>query len=90
MEDKWQEAFGLMTYGIYILTTSHNDIINGMIASWVSQVSYDPPMVSVAVHPNRYSHGLIRDSGRFALHPVLHTLVFCCDSALNYVFFNKL
>jgi flavin reductase (DIM6/NTAB) family NADH-FMN oxidoreductase RutF len=57
-----------MTYGIYILTTRFEDVINGMVASWVSQVSYEPPLVMVAVHPNRYSHDLLDQSGSFALH----------------------
>ena len=57
-----------MTYGIYVLTTRHGDTINGMIASWVSQVSYDPPLIMAAVHPNRYSHDLLQKSGHFALH----------------------
>ena len=57
-----------MTYGIYILTTRFEDTINGMVASWVSQVSYDPPLVMVAIHPNRYSHDLIVQSRSFALH----------------------
>lgn len=57
-----------MTYGIYVLTSSHEGEINGMIASWVSQVSYDPLLIMVAVHTNRYSHHLIEQSGTFALH----------------------
>lgn len=56
------------TYGIYVLTTRFEGSINGMIASWVSQVSYDPPLFLAAIHPNRYSHELIRRSGHFALH----------------------
>jgi flavin reductase (DIM6/NTAB) family NADH-FMN oxidoreductase RutF len=39
-----------------------------MVASWVSQVSYEPPLVMVAIHPNRYSHHLIEQSNCFALH----------------------
>jgi flavin reductase (DIM6/NTAB) family NADH-FMN oxidoreductase RutF len=70
MKAPWLKAFGRMTYGIYVLTTRHEDIINGMIASWVSQVSYDPPMILVAVHPNRYSHGLLEESGNFVLHVI--------------------
>lgn len=70
MEQGWISAFGKMTYGIYVLTTAFEDIINGMIASWVSQVSYDPALISVAVHPNRYSHQLIKQSNCFALHVV--------------------
>ncbi len=68
MRDALTANMSHMTYGIYVLTTRHEDTINGMIASWVSQVSYDPPLVMVAVHPNRYSHGLIAQSGFFALH----------------------
>ncbi|MCG6910683.1 MAG: flavin reductase family protein [Deltaproteobacteria bacterium] len=68
MKKRWLEAFGRMTYGIYVLTARVDEIINGMIASWVAQVSYDPPMIMAAVHPNRYSHGLIEKSGFFALH----------------------
>ncbi|MBW1735156.1 MAG: flavin reductase [Deltaproteobacteria bacterium] len=68
MEKEWIQALGKMTYGIYILTSSHEDKINGMIASWVSQVSYDPLLIMVAVHPNRYSHRLIEQGGCFALH----------------------
>jgi flavin reductase (DIM6/NTAB) family NADH-FMN oxidoreductase RutF len=57
-----------MTYGIYVLTTRFENTINGMIASWVSQVSYEPPLVMAAIHPNRYTHELLTRSGHFALH----------------------
>ena len=68
MEKKWIQALGKMTYGIYVLTTYYKDEINGMIASWAAQVSYDPPLIMAAVHPNRYSHRLIEHSASFALH----------------------
>lgn len=68
MEEKWLSALSNMTYGIYVLTVKCDDIFNGMIASWVTQVSYEPPMILVAVHPNRYSHNLIEKSNTFALH----------------------
>ena len=68
MQKEWIPAISKMTYGIYVLTSSFNDEINGMFASWVSQISYDPPLVMVAVHINRYSHKLIEQGGVFALH----------------------
>jgi len=68
MEKELIRTLGKMTHGIYVLTSCHDQEINGMIASWVSQVSYEPPMIMVAVHPNRYSHHLIKKSGTFALH----------------------
>ena len=68
MKDEWIQALGNMTYGIYVLTSFYEEEFNGMIASWVSQVSYEPLLIMVAVHPNRYSHNLIAKSGCFALH----------------------
>ena len=68
MKDEWIKALGDMTYGIYVLTSFYKEEINGMIASWVSQVSYAPLLIMIAVHPNRYSHHLIEQSGFFALH----------------------
>ena len=75
MEKRWIRALGKFSYGIYVLTTFGEDEINGMIASWVSQISYDPALVMAAVHPNRYSHRLIEKSGAFALHVVAQNQV---------------
>ena len=68
MEKKWTDTTSRLVHGIYVLTAAHEDKINGMIVSWVAQVSYDPPLVMVAVHPNRYSHLLIEKGNAFALH----------------------
>jgi flavin reductase (DIM6/NTAB) family NADH-FMN oxidoreductase RutF len=70
MQDHWIKAFAKMTYGIYVLTSRADEVINGMIASWVSQVSYEPPLIMVAVHPKRYSHRLIEKGGGFVLHVI--------------------
>ena len=68
MQKEWIPALAKMTYGIYVLTSYFDNKINGMIASWVSQISYEPPLVMAAVHTNRYSHQLIEEGGVFALH----------------------
>ncbi len=73
MKNEWLAAFGHMTYGIYVLTSRFDGEMNGMIASWVTQVSYEPPLIMVAVHPNRYSHGLIEKSRVFALNVLAHS-----------------
>jgi flavin reductase (DIM6/NTAB) family NADH-FMN oxidoreductase RutF len=70
VDKKWIGVLGRMVHGIYVLTASYQNEVNGMIASWVSQISYEPPMVAVAVHPNRYSHRLIEKAGAFALHTI--------------------
>ncbi len=68
MKEDFLKNMAHMTYGIYVLTTRYAGIINGMIASWTSQVSFDPLLIMVAIHPNRYSHELLEKSGHFALH----------------------
>ncbi len=70
MKKEWIDAFGSMTYGIYVLTSCSGDEMNGMIASWVSQVSYEPPLIMAAVHPNRHSHGLMASGACFGLHVI--------------------
>ena len=68
MKEEVLKNMAHLTYGIYVLTTRFEETINGMIASWVSQVSYEPPLIMVAIHPGRYTHQLLAQSGYFALH----------------------
>ena len=68
MKTEWIKTFKAMTYGIYAMTAAHEERVDAMIASWISQVSYDPPLIGVAVHPNRFSHELIENGGAFAIH----------------------
>ena len=70
MKEEYINILEKMTYGIYVLTSAAGQVFNGMIASWVSQVSYDPLLLMAAVHPNRYSHELIRQNGGFALNVI--------------------
>lgn len=70
MDPEIREGLGRFTNGIYVLTSFFGSEKNGMIASWVTQISYEPPMVMVAVHPGRFTHHLIEKSGLFALHVI--------------------
>jgi len=44
------------------------DAQNIITLAWVGVVNSNPPMLSIAVRPNRYSHNLIRDSGEFTVN----------------------
>lgn len=61
------KALGRIPSGVFILTARHGDEQSAMMASWVQQVAFDPPMVSLAIAGQRPIARLIRDSGRFAL-----------------------
>ncbi len=54
--------------GVYVITTGAGDIINGMTAAWVTRVSFNPPMLCVAIGKTRYTHELIEKSGVFAVN----------------------
>src|SRR3990170_4340927 len=60
-------ALGRVPSGVFILTTQHQGQHSAMMASWVQQISFAPPMVLVAVAPERPIAQLIRQSGRLAL-----------------------
>lgn len=68
MEKSWQDVLDRFHYGIYLVTISADGGHNGMIASWVTQVSHEPPLVALAIRKNRLSHEQIRQSGRFAIN----------------------
>ncbi|MDY7031117.1 MAG: flavin reductase family protein [Thermodesulfobacteriota bacterium] len=68
VEENIIKALEKITYGLYVLTTKKEEEVNGMIASWVSQVSFAPPLVVVGVRKNRYSHKIIMESSIFALN----------------------
>jgi flavin reductase (DIM6/NTAB) family NADH-FMN oxidoreductase RutF len=41
-----------------------------MLASWVQQAGFDPPMLTVAVRRDRYVAGWIAEAGRFTLNQI--------------------
>jgi len=55
-------------YGLYVLTVSHDGEDHGMTANWVTQASFEPPMIAVAVENTSKTIGLIRDSHHFAVN----------------------
>ena len=61
-------VFDALVHGVYVVTTRLGDVVNGMTASWVSQVSLKPLLVMVSIAPSRYSHDLIKKSGIFAVN----------------------
>jgi len=58
----------ILTSPVTVVTVKSGDVINGMTVAWLAQASYQPPMVAVAIAPQRYSHELIQKSGRFFIN----------------------
>ncbi len=52
---------------------------NIITLAWAGTVNSDPPMVSISVRKERYSHGLIMDKGQFAVNLTTRKLTFATD-----------
>ncbi len=61
---------GRIASGIYVLTVRRGEQETGMLASWVMQAGFDPPMVSVAVRKGRYVAEWLRAGEPFVLNIV--------------------
>src|SRR5947209_8273777 len=62
------QALGRVPSGLFILTVSHEGRSTGMLASWVQQAGFEPPMITVAVGIQRYAGDWIASSRRFTLN----------------------
>ncbi len=71
MDEKVREgigaALGRIPSGLFILTAKHEDRRSGVLTSWVQQVCFQPPMISVAVAKGRPIMPLISESRCFGL-----------------------
>ncbi len=67
MEPAAAEAFRRIPYGIYVLTAGHEAQFEALVVSWVSQVSYSPPLLMVTLRRNRKALPSLRETGLFSL-----------------------
>ena len=58
----------LIPYGLFAVTASDAAGEAGMTANWLTQVSFDPPLVAVAVEADARTLAAIRASGHFAVN----------------------
>lgn len=55
-------------YGLFAVTVRHEGEEHGMTANWVTQTSFVPPMLVVAVENTSKTIGMVRDARHFALN----------------------
>jgi len=62
-------ALRMIPYGLYVLTVEDGDgNVAAATVNWVTQTSFDPPLVAVAVKTDSGAYGLIKNTGNFALN----------------------
>lgn len=55
------------TYGLYAVSTRTASDRGIFTANWLSQVSFEPPLVAVSIEHDSATLSLIRESGRFTI-----------------------
>jgi len=62
-------ALRMIPYGLYVLTGQAEDgRVAAATVNWVSQVSFEPPLVAVGVKADSRAHAIIKEAGAFALN----------------------
>lgn len=63
-----QTALRMIPYGVFLLTVKQGDQLNASTVSWLSQVSFTPPLVMVAIKKDTLTHAMVEASGHFAIN----------------------
>lgn len=63
-----KEALRLFTYGLYGVSVASGERRNAFTANWLSQVSFDPPLVALSVDNTAASLPMIREARRFVVN----------------------
>ncbi len=58
-------AMFTLSYGLFVLLTSHEEKSNGCITNTAIQVTSDPNKLSIALNKSNYTHDMIVSSGAF-------------------------
>ena len=73
---------GNMLYPLPVVMVSMADDsgrTNIITIAWAGTVCTNPPMLSISVRPERYSHSILRDTGEFVVNLTTRCLVYATD-----------
>jgi flavin reductase (DIM6/NTAB) family NADH-FMN oxidoreductase RutF len=61
-------ALRMITHGLYLLTVQHQGQLNASTISWLSQASFNPPLVMMGVKADTLTHAMVESSRLFAIN----------------------
>lgn len=68
--EKLGAALGRVPSGLFVVTASLDGKSTGLLASWVQQIGFQPPMISVAIRKGRYLTSWLERHPYFALNQI--------------------
>ncbi len=63
-----KQALRMFTYGLYAVSSIDGDDVNAFTANWLTQVSFEPPLLAVSIENDSKSLPMIQHSGKFAVN----------------------
>ncbi len=57
-----------ITYGLYVLTASSGDEVAAGTVNWLSQASFEPPLIMVGIKKDSRLHAIVEQAGTFAVN----------------------
>lgn len=68
LDSDLDKAIGRISGGLYIITAKKGDLSSAMLASWVTQASFDPPGITISVAKDRAIESLMQVGDTFVLN----------------------
>jgi len=78
--NKIQKALWKLVHPVTIITANHEGKLSGFIGTWVTQVSFSPPLVMAAINSRHYTYELVKASGSFAVNVLKSDQAILVDS----------
>lgn len=76
----WKPSTLLNPVPVVMVTCADNaGKANIITLAWAGTINSDPPMLSISVRRERYSYGLIKEKGQFAVNLTTQKLAFATD-----------
>ncbi|MBT5415607.1 MAG: flavin reductase [Rhodospirillaceae bacterium] len=66
--DVKKSTLRMIPYGLYVMTACHGEEVAAATVNWVTQTSFDPPLVAVAVKADSGAYAVAKKAGAFALN----------------------
>jgi len=61
-------ALRAITYGLYVVSATHGDDFAAGGVNWLTQVSFEPPLIAAGIKVDSGLHALIDQTGLFAVN----------------------
>jgi flavin reductase (DIM6/NTAB) family NADH-FMN oxidoreductase RutF len=63
-----KKVLRMFTYGLYAITAKDGENLSAMTANWLTQASFEPPMLVLAVENDSHTRQVLEANGAFAVN----------------------